>query len=82
MFLAGFLARQGRRDEALDLTEQVWRSADPGLLAQTMAAAAWESSDDSSIIRTIFLKEDSARIAGLSLKDELNRGSILDLNFI
>jgi len=47
-----------------------------------MAAAAWESSGDSSIIRTIFLKEDSARIAGLSLKDELNRGSIVNFNLI
>jgi hypothetical protein len=46
-----------------------------------VAAAAWESSGDSSIIRIIFQKEDSARIAGLSLKDGLYRDSIVKLNF-
>jgi hypothetical protein len=42
-----------------------------------MAAAAWESNDVSSIIRIIFLKEESAWTAELSLKDELILGSTL-----
>jgi hypothetical protein len=41
-----------------------------------MAAAAWESSDDSSIIRIIFLKEESAGTAGIALKEELIGSSI------
>jgi len=47
----------------------------------TGAAAAWESSDDSSTIRIIFLKEESAWTAGISLKEELIQGSIRDRNF-
>jgi len=35
-----------------------------------MAAAAWELSDESSIIRTISRKEESALIAGFCLKEE------------
>jgi hypothetical protein len=46
-----------------------------------MAAAAWGSSDVSSIIRIIFLKEESAWSAGRSRKEELIRNSIPNFNF-
>ena len=48
----------------------------------TMAAAAWDSNDVSSIIRIIFLKEESAWSAGRSRKEELIRNSIPDCKFI
>jgi hypothetical protein len=47
-----------------------------------MAAAALDSSDDSSIIRIIFLKEESAWTAGLVLKEEMIRSSIRNPDFI
>jgi hypothetical protein len=47
-----------------------------------MAAAAGDSSDDSSIIRIIFLKEESGWTAGLSLKEGMIRSSIRNRDFI
>ena len=48
----------------------------------TMAAAAWGSSDVSSIIRIIFLKEESAWSAGGCRKEEWIRTSNPEGNFI
>jgi len=44
----------------------------------TMAAAAWGSSDVSSIIRIIIPKEESAVSAGRYQKEELIRPSIFN----
>jgi hypothetical protein len=48
----------------------------------TMAAVAWGSSDVSSNIRIISLKEESAGTAGRALKEELIRNSIFNCKII
>ena len=46
-----------------------------------MAAAAWDSSVDSSLIRIIILKEESAWTAVFALKEEMIRSSIRNRDF-